>query len=381
MSSDFYSDLKASTHALAKVELPVEVAIYGAGNTGRKVLKALSSMGIQPVCFLDEHTSRSEVEGVPVRRLADGATSRSTKVVVAVFNREPNASFEVIGAQIAGNGFRSACSFEEFYLSFSEHFGEEFFWLAPKEGLLGKIDVASSVEPLLGDAKSVEILRATLKYRLTGRYEGFPEVDWDNQYFPEDVPLLPQPWRFVDLGAYDGDTLIAFKENGIRLESVFAFEPDLRNFNSLVRNSKERGPFADSLVCLYPCGAGSACETISFASEGLESSRAVSEGHANAANVTSITSLAVGDVIQGAHPNYIKMDIEGAEAAALLGLKDVITAERPMLAISAYHRPFDLFELPLMLQEFGVPYDFHFRLHGQHGFDTVLYAIPRTPAQ
>jgi FkbM family methyltransferase len=381
MSSDFYTDLKASSEGLRKVDLTSEVAIYGAGNTGRKVLKALRSLGIQPLCFLDEHSTRDEVEGVPVRRLADPGTPRVCMVVVAVFNRDPNASFEVISKRISEDGFGSACSFEEFYLSFPEHFAEEFFWLAPRSGILEKIELASTVEPLLGDAKSIEIFRATLKYRLTGCYSGFPQVGWDNQYFPEDVPLLSQPWRFLDLGAYDGDTLIAFRKNRIALESVFAFEPDLRNFNSLVRNSKEHGPFASGLVCLYPCGAGKACETISFASEGLESSHAVSAGQGNAANLTSITSLAVGDVIEGAHPNYIKMDIEGAEADALLGLKDVIVQEHPMLAISAYHRPFDLFDLPLMLRDFGVSYDFYFRLHGEHGFDTVLYAIPKKSAQ
>jgi len=375
--SNFYSDLKTSLEKFHKVSLDSEIVIYGAGNTGKKVLNVLRSMGIEPNCFLDEYAQQTSIDGLPVRKLANVATSRSCMVVIAIFNREPNANIEDIKKVLTSNGFNNACSFEKFYLSYSDHFSEEFFWLAPTEKLLGKFDLAQSVEKQLGDAKSIELFRATLKYRLTGEYREFPPIEWDNQYFPKDIPLLPQPWRFVDLGAFDGDTLMAFKKNNISLESVFAFEPDLKNFSALIQNSKEFGPFAKKLACFYPCGAGKTCEIISFASEGLESSRAFSKGQGNAANITSITSIAVGDVLKGAHPNYIKMDIEGAEAEAIMGLEDEILQERPMLAVSAYHKPLDIFELPLMLQKICPLYDFYFRLHGEHGFETVLYAIPQ----
>ena len=45
------------------------------------------------------------------------------------------------------------------------------------------------------------------------------------------------------------------------------------------------------------------------------------------------------------------MDIEGAEYEALLGARGTISKYRPGLAISLYHRPADLWQIPLLINE------------------------------
>ena len=74
------------------------------------------------------------------------------------------------------------------------------------------------------------------------------------------------------------------------------------------------------------------------------------------------------------------MDIEGAEADALLGGKTVIEECMPMLAISAYHKMRDMFELIELMDELGKGnYEFFLR----HTFyyqkikiqpDVIIYA-------
>jgi hypothetical protein len=43
--------------------------------------------------------------------------------------------------------------------------------------------------------------------------------------------------------------------------------------------------------------------------------------------------------------DYIKYDVEGAELEALIGSHGVISAYRPALLVSAYHRSEDIFSL------------------------------------
>ena len=56
------------------------------------------------------------------------------------------------------------------------------------------------------------------------------------------------------------------------------------------------------------------------------------------------------------------MDIEGAEKAALEGAEKTIKKYKPKLAISVYHNPEDIFEIPLLLKEYVSEYKLHFRL-------------------
>src|ERR1700739_4506350 len=51
------------------------MVLFGAGNLGRRTLKGLRELGIEPVCFLDNNEARwgDKVEGVPVLSPRDGA--------------------------------------------------------------------------------------------------------------------------------------------------------------------------------------------------------------------------------------------------------------------------------------------------------------------
>ena len=73
----------------------------------------------------------------------------------------------------------------------------------------------------------------------------------------------------------------------------------------------------------------------------------------------------------------IKMDIEGSEYDALLGGIKIIHDIRPGLAISVYHKPSDLWELPLLIDSWNLGYDLYLRSHQYNGFYVVLYAIPK----
>ena len=89
-----------------------------------------------------------------------------------------------------------------------------------------------------------------------------------------------------------------------------------------------------------------------------------------------IQCVSIDEALPSYRPTLIKMDIEGAEPDALQGAAKTIATTRPALAISIYHDPAHLWQLPLLIHSWQLDYRFHLRMHGESSFDTVLYALP-----
>lgn len=85
--------------------------------------------------------------------------------------------------------------------------------------------------------------------------------------------------------------------------------------------------------------------------------------------------------LAGDVPTFIKMDVEGAEAATIRGALTTIRRDRPLLAVAAYHRQADLWRLPLQVDEAVNDYRFFLRQHAAEGFELVLYAVPEERTQ
>lgn len=85
---------------------------------------------------------------------------------------------------------------------------------------------------------------------------------------------------------------------------------------------------------------------------------------------------ALDDICKDENITFIKMDVEGSEYKALLGSKSIISSCRPKLAISIYHKPEDIWELPELILDMNKNYTFYLRHYSLAGEDTVLYVIP-----
>ena len=80
--------------------------------------------------------------------------------------------------------------------------------------------------------------------------------------------------------------------------------------------------------------------------------------------------------LAGTRVDMLKLDVEGSEVSALLGAARTLRDSRPVLAISAYHRPEDLWVLPDLLAELCPDYRLYLRQHTNNSFDLVLYGVP-----
>ena len=92
---------------------------------------------------------------------------------------------------------------------------------------------------------------------------------------------------------------------------------------------------------------------------------------------TTINADSLDNLISDGKADFIKMDIEGAELNALIGAKNLIQKNNPILAICAYHRQEDLITIPQYIKKLNSNYKIYLRKHNKYEFcDLVLYAIP-----
>jgi len=200
-----------------------------------------------------------------------------------------------------------------------------------------------------------------MQLRRHGAYEALPPARPLEHYIPADLPRWPEPMRLIDCGAFDGDTLQMLIGNGYNISAAAAFEPDLANYTKLARR------FGDLNAVFLPCGVSSATGLVRFDPGQQMASRIDENGDA------AIQCVTIDEVLPAFAPTLIKMDIEGAEPAALRGAERSIRRHRPALAISLYHLPEHLWEIPLWVASLGLGYNFTMRGHGHNGFELVLY--------
>jgi hypothetical protein len=90
-----------------------------------------------------------------------------------------------------------------------------------------------------------------------------------------------------------------------------------------------------------------------------------------------IAAVALDQLLLKTPINFIKLDVEGAEAKVLKGARSIIERNRPTLALSLYHNPQDIWELPELLFQMCFEYNLFIRQHFFNSFDCVLYAVPK----
>ncbi len=220
---------------------------------------------------------------------------------------------------------------------------------------------------LLQDGLSRATFEAALAAKLGAPGEPLAAVWRKEQYFPRDIVRLSDSEVFVDGGAYTGDTLLTFlRLTGGACAGCRAFEPDPRNAAKL-RAAVERRALRG--VTVHNKGLWSEPAALPFAAWHGTSASAVSPG-----GETSVET----ETIDRAAPDatFIKLDVEGAELEALKGATATIKRNRPRLAVCVYHRPGDLYEIPLFIRALVPDYRFYLRQHQPVACETVLYAVP-----
>jgi hypothetical protein len=121
---------------------------------------------------------------------------------------------------------------------------------------------------------------------------------------------------------------------------------------------------------IHACAVGRMRKIVRFEETGTIDSKVCTQGGAE------VECVPLDEMFAQTPVSMIKMDIEGAEYDALLGARQVIQRDRPVLAICIYHTQSDIWRIPLLVREMVPEYRLYLRAYEGDGFQTVMYAVP-----
>ena len=233
------------------------------------------------------------------------------------------------------------------------------------------------VYSLLSDDKSREIYEAVINQRISHcmSVQRFSTFYDHNQYFGNDI-VSSICGCYVDCGAYTGDTLKRFLSQIKSCKySYHAFEADCSNSNQIELYCRENNI---SNVAVHSLAAWNEDTELYFEQDGIYEKFGGTVKSSSGKESSRIVRANSIDNVVCEKIDMIGMDIEGAEKQAIWGAKSHIENDYPILAISAYHRLQDLWEIPLEILRISADYNFFFRQHRWNIDDTVCYAVPKS---
>ncbi len=335
------------------------IVLYGMGDGADKILARFSDFGINVsgVFASDEFVRGHSFHGMRVQRLAEvtEALGEDIVIVVAFASQRPevmdkiyalDARFDVTAPDVpvAGGGVFDS----EFVRRHNDEFEKAYC--------------------LMADEKSRQVLTDIVKFKLSGLLKYLRNSETSRAEAFNTILRPDGSEHFVDLGAYNGDTireLLQYTEGAF--SSITAFEPDRRNFRKLSAYAEKN---LSGCVALVQAGAWSEDTELMFAAKAGRQSRVSTKGIA-----TTMRSL--DSVLYGRKCTLLKMDVEGAEREAIIGASNTIRQYQPKLNIAVYHRNEDMFSIPIQVHELCPDYKLFLRHHPYiPAWDTILYARP-----
>ena len=193
-------------------------------------------------------------------------------------------------------------------------------------------------------------------------------ADLREQYFGPEFMKFEEKEIFVDAGCYDLGTTLALARHCKSVKS-YAFEPDPKSYQRCLEVQRTHHESRLSEVTVFPYGTWSHKDTLRFSPRGTGGSHICSGD-------LEIPVMPIDEaIISGDRITMIKMDVEGAELESLKGAKQTIIKDKPKLAICIYHKPEDMWEIPLYIKELVPEYRLYIRHHCRADSETVLYAV------
>lgn len=319
------------------------IALYGMGDGAQKIMRAMSLVGRKPdeVFASDGFVRHNDFCGYTVKSLAEIEKNYDDFLILLSFATERPEVLELI---------RSISRRHELLAPDVPVVGEGLF---DTDYLYKNKENIQIVYNMLADEQSKTVFADTVNFKISGKIDYLFHSETQKSEVYENLIKPGKQEVYVDLGAYNGDTVREFMTfTDGNYKEIHAFEPDFKNYQKLKTSCEGM-----ENVFLYNKGAYKEKNTLLFSAKAGRNS-AVSAKEGKPVEVDSVDNLCFKS-----RPTIIKFDVEGAEREALLGCKRTLEAFRPRLMVSAYHRNEDIFAVPLMIKSLNPDYRIYMRHH------------------
>ncbi|MBP5185866.1 MAG: FkbM family methyltransferase [Clostridiales bacterium] len=257
---------------------------------------------------------------------------------------------------------RSEC---EVYAPDVPVYGKELFDSAFCEAHAEELE---AVRGLLCDDLSRETFDRVINYKLTGDYMLLRPCESALEDITS-ILSLPDPAHYIDLGAYNGDTVAFYSKLFPQISKILAVEPDKRNFRklnetvqALFGEDQDGSSSGDKKKVSVSCIRSLISDHDGTAFVPRNRGRGVHETE-DADKGEELTATSLVTLLRDLRADLIKMDVEGNELLAIRGGENIILRDKPSLIVSCYHKSEDLFTLPLLLKKLVPEYNVYMRHH------------------
>jgi FkbM family methyltransferase len=344
-----------------------DVLLFGTGYLGRHVRADLRGQPYRAVAFVDNNRDiwGSEVDGLEVSG-PDEAVERYGDRALWLITIYTNSR---VIEQCRALGVPWVTCAELSWVLPEPH--PNMFVFGIPERLAESSSEIEAAASIWADAESEEEYQSQVRWRFLLDYAALktprPIVE---TYFPDYLirPLADEV--FVDCGAFTGDTIEAFlTARGGSFGEIVGIEPDVVNCRVLQERIDEWARSGMGQMRVEPVAVGSRRGTLTFDTTGTAGSKV-------GAGTETVEVAPLDEILAEDKPTYIKFDVEGAEHDAIVGGTKTIRANMPVLAVCLYHKPEDLWDVPLLVRSIRPDYKMYVRRYSDERWETVLYAVP-----
>ena len=313
------------------------IVLYGMGNGADLVIEACYKYGIKiSGVFASDGFVRTKIfHGMPVTDYKTAKDTFSDMIVLVCFG---TSLPEVI------NNVKKIAAQNELYFPDGPVCGGGLFTADYYETRKDEFD---RVYSLLADDTSKKVFENIVEYKLSGDIDYLFASETGEEEPYENFLKLGKNETYLDLGAYRGDTVLSFVNRAGEYKKIIAVEPDEKSFKKLLDVAEN----LKNVDCINAF-AGEDKSKIDF---NMNTSR----GFGRSGKIKNIEKISVDSL--NISPTFIKIDIEGGEAAAIEGAKETIKKYKPKMQIAAYHKIGDLADIPKAVLRINSSYKIYLR--------------------
>lgn len=312
-----------------------KIVLYGMGDGADKIINVCNHKGIEihGVFASDDFVRYQSFRGFTVKKYSELKNELGEMIILVSFATSLDSVLENI---------YNLSRLDELYAPDVPVFGEGLFDLSY---FVKNYNSFEKVYTMLADDISKNVFRNVIKYKLTGDISLLKNCETCVTEAYKNIICPAKNSVYVDIGAYNGDTLreyISFTEGKI---SAYCFEPDERNFKKLEKTASE---FSDCDIKLINAAAWNKNQELTF----------YTRSGRNSAH-TSFHKGVKEKIVKGVRADeyidkpvsFVNIDAEGSDYEAIEGLSGVIEKYHPTISCAVYHRNEDMFKIPLLLSE------------------------------